>query len=272
MPLQIVDADAMTQTRSIVDTTHAVEFPDKKVAFSIETNAVRAMDVVPHGNELAVRVKHLDAMAFPIRYVDIVILVDDHVVRPDELARINARRAPGEQVLPFGGEFVDFAVAIPVRDVEMPSNRRHGHMGRAIERIALPLRSGAIGTAQGHQELAIQREFLHCVDAIIHAVHHIVRTNMDTMRPGAEHALTPGAQEVAIAVKDDHRVLATIEDVDIVLGVHCRASHIDELPAGWELFPIFHGLKEQHATTDDGGHSMSPLLKSLEKRLTTTAS
>src|SRR6266704_2998272 len=152
MPLQIVDADAMTQGRRIVDTTHAVEFPDKKVAFSIETNAVRAMDVVPHGNELAVRVKHLDTMALPIRYVDIVILVDDHVVRPDELARIDARRAPGEQVLPFGGEFVDR------------------------------------------------------VYAIIHAVHHIVRTNMDAMRPGAEHALTPGAQEVAITVKDDHRV------------------------------------------------------------------
>src|SRR6266487_2312287 len=131
MPLQIVDADAMTQGRRIVDTTHAVEFPDKKVAFSIETNAVRAM-----------------------------------------------------------------------------------------ERIALPLRSGTIGAAQGHQELAIQRELLHRVYAIIHAVHHIVRTNMDAMRPGAEHALTPGAQEAALTVKDDHRVLATIEDVDIVLGVH----------------------------------------------------
>src|SRR6266478_8861137 len=175
MPLQIVDADAMTQARSIIDTTHAVEFPDKKVAFSIETNAVRAMDVVPHGNELAVRVKHLDTMALPIRYVNIVILVDDHVVRSDELARVDARRAPGEQVLPFGGEFVDFAVAIAIRDVQMPCNRRHGHMGRAIERIALPFRSRTIGASQSHQELAIQGEFLYCVYAIIHTIDHIVR-------------------------------------------------------------------------------------------------
>src|SRR5215510_14433006 len=114
MPLQIVDAHTMTQTRSIVDTTHTVEFPNKKVAFFIETNAVRAMDVVPHSNELAIRVKHLDAMALPIRYVDIVILVDNHIMRSDELTRIDTRRAPGEQLLPFGGEFVDFAVAIAV--------------------------------------------------------------------------------------------------------------------------------------------------------------
>src|SRR6266446_6214849 len=244
MSLQIVDAYAMPQARSIVDTTHAVEFPNKKVAFSIETNAVRAMDVVPHGNKPAIRVKHLDTMALSIRYVDIVILVDDHVVRSDELARINARGAPGKQVLPFGREFVDFAVTIAVRDVQMPCDRRHGHMGRAIERIALPFRSRTIGASQSHQELAIQGEFLYCVYAIIHTIDHIVRANMDAMRPGAEHALTPGAQEVTIAVKDDHRVLATVEDVDVVLRIHCHASHINKLPARRKFFPIFHGLKE----------------------------
>ena len=95
---------------------------------------------------------------------------------------------------------------------------------------------------------------------------------MDAMRPGAEHALTPGAQKVAIAVKDDHWVLAAVEGVHVVFRIHRHTSHIDEFPTRWELFPIFHRGKEQHATTDDGGHSMSPFLRSVGKRRITTAS
>src|SRR6266496_4001864 len=103
MPLEIVDTDAMAQARRIVHAAHAVQFTDKKVALMIEANAVRAMNIVPHGHELAVRVEDLDTMAFPIRDVDVVIVVDDHIVRPDELARIDARRAPGEQEPPLRG-------------------------------------------------------------------------------------------------------------------------------------------------------------------------
>src|SRR5215471_7400859 len=258
MSLQIVDTDAMAQTGSIVHTTYAIQFTDKKVALVIEANAVRAMDVVPHGNELAVRVKDLDAMAFPTRDVDVVLVVDDHIVRPDELPRIDARRAPGEQVPPLRGEFMDSAVAIAVRDIQMPRDWRYRHMGWPVEGIALPFRGRIIGAAQGHKQLAIQGKFLHRVYAIIHTVDHIIRADMDAMRTGAEHVLVPGAQEVAIAIKDNHRVLAAVEDVHVVLGVHRDASHVDELPARRELFPIFHRGKEQHATTDDGGHSVSP--------------
>src|SRR5262245_17980320 len=147
MPLQIVDADAMAHARSIVDTTHAIEFADKKVALIIETNAVRAVDVVPHGDKLAVGVKHLDAMRLPIGNVDIIVLVNDHIVRPDELTRIDAWRAPGEQVPPLGGEFMHAAVTIAVRDIQMPRDRRHRHVGRAIERITLPFGGRTVGTA-----------------------------------------------------------------------------------------------------------------------------
>ena len=51
--------------------------------------------------------------------------------------------------------------------------------------------------------------------------------------------LTPGAQEVAIAIKDNHRVLAAVEDVHVVLGVHRDASHVDELPSQTGAFPNF---------------------------------
>ena len=261
MPFEVVDADAMAQARGIVDATHAVEFTDKKVALVIETNAVRAVNVVPHGDQLAVGVEYLDAMGLPISDVDIVILVDDHIVRSDELTRIDAWGAPGEQVPPLGGEFMHAAVAIAVRDVQMPRDRRHRHVGRAIERIALPFGGRTVGTAQGHEQLPVQRELLDRVQPIVHTVDHIVRTNMDAVRPCAEQTLAPGAQKIALAVKDDYRVLAAVEDIDVVLRVNRHPGHIDELPAGRKFFPIFHRGKEQHATTDDGGHRRSPFLQ-----------
>src|SRR4030095_12186267 len=118
----------MAQTGRIVHATYAVQFTDKKVALLIEANAVRAMDVVPHGDKFAVWVKDLDTMAFPIRDVDVVIFVDDHIVRPDKLTRIDARRAPGEQVPPLRGKFMDSTVAIAIWAIQMPRARRDSHM------------------------------------------------------------------------------------------------------------------------------------------------
>src|SRR5262245_41477945 len=140
----------------------------------------------------------------------------------------------------------------------MPCDRRDRYVRWTIEGIALPFRGRIIGTAQGHEELAIQGKLLHRMDAIIHTIDHIIRADMDAVRTGAEHALAPGAQEVAVTIEDNHWMLAAVKDVHVILGVHCDASHIDELPARRELFPIFYRRKEQHATTDDGGHNVSP--------------
>src|SRR5215831_11688608 len=138
----------MAQAGRIVHTTDAVQFTDKKVTLLIETNAVRAMDVVPHGDKFAVRVKNLDTMAFPIRDVDVVIFIDDYIVRPDELTWIDARRAPGEQVPSLRGEFMDAAIAVAIRDVQMPCDWRYGHVRRTVEGIALPFWGRLIGAAQ----------------------------------------------------------------------------------------------------------------------------
>src|SRR5215510_11215850 len=140
----------------------------------------------------------------------------------------------------------------------MPCDRRYGHVRWTIEGIALPFGGRIIGAAQGHEQLAIQGKFLHRVYTIIHTINHIIRADMDAVRTGAEHALAPGAQEVAIAIKDNHRMLTAVEDVHVILGVHCDASYVDELPARWELFPIFYRRKEQHAITNDGGHNVPP--------------
>src|SRR5262245_947001 len=122
----------------------------------------------------------------------------------------------------------------------MPRDRRYRHMGRAIERIALPFRGRTVRTPQGQEQLAVQRELLDRVQTIVYTVHVLVRADMDAVCARAEQTLAPGAQKIALVVKDDDWVLAAVEDIDVVLGIDCHPGHIDEFPAGWKFFPIFH--------------------------------
>ena len=57
-PFQVVNADPMPQAGRVVHPTHAIEFPDEEVALGIQTDAVRPMDVVPHGDEPAVGIEY----------------------------------------------------------------------------------------------------------------------------------------------------------------------------------------------------------------------
>src|SRR5919198_3292617 len=109
----------MPQAGGVVHPTHAIEFADEEVALSIQTDAVWAMDVVPHGDELAVGIEHLDAMGLAVGDVDAIVLVDDDVMRADELAGVDARFAPRQDMLTIGGELVDAAVAVAIGDVQM---------------------------------------------------------------------------------------------------------------------------------------------------------
>src|SRR6266511_5251702 len=106
----------MPQAGGVVHPSHAIEFADEEVPLSIQTDAVWAMDVVPHGDELAVGIEHLDAMGLAVGDVDAIVLVDDDIMRPDELARIDAGLAPRQDEPALGSEFVEAAVAISVPD------------------------------------------------------------------------------------------------------------------------------------------------------------
>src|SRR5712692_1881226 len=157
--LEVVHAHAVTQPRSVIHPRHAVQLTDEEVPFRVQTDAVWPMDVVPHGDELTVGIEHLNAMGLPVGDVDVIILVDDDIVRPDELARVDAGLAPRQDEPVLGGEFVDAAVAISVRDVEVPGDARHRHVGGPVEGFALPLGCWLVGAAQGHQQLAVQGDF-----------------------------------------------------------------------------------------------------------------
>ena len=65
----------------------------------------------------------------------------------------------------------------------------------------------------------------------------VVRGDVDAVR-ASDRPLTPRAQERAVAVEDDDRVLAAVEDVDVVLRVGGHAGHLDIAPAGRERAPV----------------------------------
>ena len=79
-----------------------------------------------------------------------------------------------------------------------------------------------------------------------------------------KRALAPGAQEVALAVEHDHRVLAAVEHVDAVLAVHRDRGDVLELPALGQLRPVLHHAVAVLAAAQDRRHRMSPFDRPME--------
>ena len=75
-----------------------------------------------------------------------------------------------------------------------------------------------------------------------------------------EQALAPGAQEIAVAVEHHHRVLAAIEDVDLVLAVDADRGDVLERPAVGQLRPVLDHAVAILAISDDGSHRRLPVL------------
>ena len=72
---------------------------------------------------------------------------------------------------------------------------------------------------------------------IVGQEHRVVGRHMDAMSPRVL-AFAPRAEEVAGAVEDHHRMLAAIEDVDIILAVDADPADFFERPALGKFRPI----------------------------------
>jgi hypothetical protein len=81
------------------------------------------MDIIPHGDEGALRIKDLDAVRLAVHDIDLVVVVNGDIVRPDELAGINTRASPGKFVRACPRIHVDPGVAIAIRHVHFASAR-----------------------------------------------------------------------------------------------------------------------------------------------------
>jgi hypothetical protein len=71
---------------------------------------------------------------------------------------------------------------------------------------------------------------------IIGAVDGIVRTDAAAVS-ATEESLSPRMNYVAIAIEDDYRVLAAIQDIDLVFLVNSDSTDIKEAPAFGQLCP-----------------------------------
>src|SRR5205807_1914116 len=92
-----VDADARPDIRPIaVDLARRTAFTDidERVAAGCHAHAVRSVQIVPLGFELAVAVEHLDTVIFTVGDIDPAVGVAADVVRDIELAGVGARFAP----------------------------------------------------------------------------------------------------------------------------------------------------------------------------------
>ena len=123
---------------------------------------------------------------------------------------------------------MDPGVAVAVGNVERPLGVE-GYVRWIVKRGAavrhLPVveirHAGVAVLAAGperHQEFAAGGVFLDRVIAVVAQVQRVVRTDMQPVRP-VESSFPPGAQELPVAVEDDHGMLAAVVDVDISLGI-----------------------------------------------------
>src|SRR5690606_10783946 len=96
---------------------------------------------------------------------------------------------------------------------------------------------------------------VHEVAEVIHQVHDVVDDG-DAVGTDVD-AFAPRLEEATIAVVDDDRVLAAVEDVDAVLGVGGNAGDVAVLPALRQLLPVLVQLVAKVSLSEDHASVLS---------------
>src|ERR1700741_2928936 len=99
-----------------------------------------------------------------------------------------------------------------------------------MERLPAHKRRRLAGNAELEQDLAVQRDFANKMAAIVGQKDHVVGRHMDPVGPRIP-LLAPRAQKIAPAIEDDHRVVAAIEDIDIVVAIDTYTADLFEGPS-----------------------------------------
>src|SRR5215472_13738207 len=76
---------------------------------------------------------------------------------------------------------------------------------------------------------------------------------MDAVRPRIL-ALAPGAQEISVAVEHDDRVLAAVEDINVIPAVDPDRSDLLERPPIRKLRPVFDDAVFEVSGADNDRH------------------
>ena len=89
---------------------------------------------------------------------------------------------------------------------------------------------------QGHQEFAVGSELLHGMVEIIRDVNRIIRPDRDPVRAHKE-PFTPRALKLAVAVENQNREFAPIENENAVTRIRRHSGDFDKTSAFLELAP-----------------------------------
>src|SRR6266704_3324441 len=217
--LQIIDGDAVSQARGVIYAPHAVEFPHVDM-LPPQHHRIGPMDIIPHGDEGALRIKELDAVSLAVHDIDLLVLVNGDIVRPDELAGINARAPPGKFVLACTRIHVDTGVAIAIGHVDVARARPDSGRRWPVERFAAPLVSRGVTFADFQHLVAVRGKLLDRMNAIVRHQQGTIMGDIQSMGTGAKVPLAEGAAVVALAVKHQDRVRTAGENVDSVLRIN----------------------------------------------------
>src|SRR6185295_14076047 len=223
--------------------------------------AAGPMQVVPLRFVFAIAVEHLHAMVLAVGDVDPACIVGGDIVGDIELPRFAAGFAPRHDELARWREFVHARVAVAVGNVDFVL-RRQRRVRATVKRFPAHERGGFAGDADRQLDLARAGAAPHRMVPVIGQVEHIVLVDVETVR-ALEYALTPGAQEVAVAIEHDDRVLAAIEDVDLILAVNADGGNVLEAPAVGQFGPVLHHAIAMLAAAQDHRHRAPPCFYSV---------
>src|SRR6266850_1217047 len=92
--------------------------------------------------------------------------------------------------------------------------------------------------ADRQPQLPLRRELPDRVVQVVGEPDAAVGPDVDAVG-AADQSLAPRAQELAVPVEDDHRVLTPVEDPDVVTGVDGDARRFHEGPALGQAAPAF---------------------------------
>src|SRR5580658_486370 len=102
-------------------------------------------------------------------------------------------------------------------------------MSAAVERHTAHIGCGFPWDADLQQHLTVECAVTHGVIAIVSQPDRVIGPHMDAMG-AVKNVLTPGFQEVAFAIQNDHRMRAAVEAVNPVPAIDPDGGDITKLP------------------------------------------
>ena len=113
--------------------------------------------------------------------------------------------------------------------------------------------------AELQQHTAPGGAFAHHMPTVVGQIQRVIDVNMQAVWTRIL-TLTPGAQKVAIPIKHDHRMRATVKNVDLIPTVGADRGNVTKLPAIGQFRPVFDHLVTMLTSAQNDGHTPLPVL------------